>query len=90
LLLEDARTSGLTSKVIKTKEGGKYDSGGSWMPGNGILSVRLSTTDYNDIQADISAGQKIPAIKKLRSITNWGLKESKDAVEDFNNFRQAY
>lgn len=38
---------------------------------------------YNSRRRDKTCNGKIPAIKKHREITGWGLKESKEAVESW-------
>jgi len=43
---------------------------------------------YDEMQGFILTGRKIPAIKILCNITDWGLKDSKDSVESSVNFRQ--
>ena len=48
--------------------------------------VDLSQSDFIEIAAAVMAKQKIRAIKKLRLITGWGLKDCKDAVENPENF----
>lgn len=41
---------------------------------------------FNSIVANITCNNKIGAIKELRTMTGWGLKDAKDAVEDFSTF----
>lgn len=46
----------------------------------------IPAKDYYLIKSLIAIPKKIEAIKTLRAVTGWGLKESKDAVEDRANF----
>lgn len=41
------------------------------------------TTDFMPFRKALINGEKINAIKELRSATGWGLREAKDAVESF-------
>lgn len=36
----------------------------------------------NNISFDLDRSNKIPAIKKLRELSDWGLKEAKDAIDN--------
>ena len=45
---------------------------GDWLPVAG----------YKEICKHVQDGEKIRAIKELRSVTRWGLKDSKDFIED--------
>ena len=64
------------------------DQGIKTVYGNLSGSFTITPASYTDIQNLILDNRKIPAIKMLREITCWGLKESKDAVEDAKNFEQ--
>lgn len=52
------------------------------------LSHNLTQTDHDDLQRQWSNNDKIPAIKALRTITGWGLLETKRAMENPDNFKQ--
>jgi hypothetical protein len=58
---------------------------------NGKINY-ISREDYNIIQNELTKGGKIAAIKHLRSLFNpiLGIVESKNAVENPNNFEQKY
>jgi ribosomal protein L7/L12 len=47
------------------------------------MSKALSEGDLNEVRAEIFAGRTITAIKLYRQYTGSGLKEAKDAVEEF-------
>jgi len=49
---------------------------------NTRLMESISQIDYNEIVSFCKNGQKIPAIKKIRVLTGWGLKESKDCADE--------
>jgi hypothetical protein len=44
--------------------------------------IRIHPSDLETIVDMLSNGQKIPAIKGFRAVTNSGLKEAKDAIDD--------
>ena len=50
--------------------------------------VAISDRDLAQVQVEILAHRKIPAIKLLRNLTGCGLKEGKDAIESQRNFKQ--
>ena len=50
------------------------------------LSIQISLKDWNIIRSEIRRGYKIQAIKHFRSLSNWGLLESKTVIEDTQNF----
>ena len=52
----------------------------------GIFYINID--QWSGIQVRILSNQKIQAVKTLRDITKWGLKEAKEAVEDSDNWRQ--
>lgn len=47
------------------------------------FAANSSRESLNKLLHAMQRGQKIEAIKEYRTITNMGLKESKDAVEEF-------
>ena len=53
-------------------------------------SFRMRPDDHDSIQKQWYDGQKINAIKALRTLTNWGLFEAKKAMENPKNFQQPY
>ena len=67
-----------------------YDAGSqsNTCKARAMRDLRLSSVDYTEIQTLILENRKIPAIKRLREITNGGLKECKETVENPNYFEQ--
>jgi len=51
------------------------------------LSTNLTLEQYQRCKQHLP-GQKINAIKELRVITNWGLREAKDAVDDISQWER--
>lgn len=51
-------------------------------------NCRVSGREYQELLSLIrgGVGNKIPAIKLLRQITNYGLKEAKNTVETYENW----
>lgn len=47
------------------------------------IKTKIHTQDYKFISDLIRQGHKIPAIKKVRELTKWGLKDSKDCVDQW-------
>lgn len=69
--------------VIKSPDGGatyNWDSG-RWDFSHGHL-VDIAKTD-GQILASLDNNKKIEAIKRLRAVAHCGLREAKDAVEDY-------
>lgn len=54
---------------------------------NGLF-YSLTPQVHADLQKQWTNNEKIPAIKALRVITNWGLLETKKAMENPDNFKQ--
>jgi ribosomal protein L7/L12 len=54
-----------------------------FMPG-----VKVTPSQKGELQEVYRLQGKIPAIKMLRTLTNCGLKEAKDAIEDTKHFVQ--
>ena len=79
--IEEARSFALDFLIESNVTEGKRIYAGS-------TSYLLSFSEYGIIQALILSNEKIKAIKELRAITYWGLKDAKDAVEDPENFSQ--
>lgn len=80
----EVRTQGIDALVadaVQKKAGVK-----SILIGNRTFDI--TRTRNAEIQAFITAGRKIQAIKLLRALTNTVMKEAKNAVEDFGNFDQ--
>lgn len=48
----------------------------------------LDSDQWSEIQKEILNYNKIPAIKMFKNITKWGLLESKQAVENPDNWQQ--
>ena len=48
------------------------------------MNLNLPESTLEEIKADLRAGQKIKAIKRVREATNAGLAEAKKAVEDLH------
>jgi hypothetical protein len=55
---------------------------------NGFTIATIKDVDHSKIQQFMDAGQKIQAIKHLRTIANLGLLEAKQIVENSANFEQ--
>lgn len=58
------------------------DFGARAMPNGSVVAF----TDVNAIANCIRNGHKIAAIKELRSQTGWGLKESKEYIDNWTSF----
>jgi len=50
-----------------------------------VEAKHLAPTWHEIVRPLIREGLKIPAIKEVRALTGWGLKQSKDAVEAYMN-----
>ncbi len=73
---------------MKTETASNYGYGNSYYGDsqskiyNGGNIVVQGNIDLSSVIAYINSGNKIQAIKELRELTNMGLKEAKDAVEE--------
>lgn len=52
-----------------------------------INGLELNQREYEDFIAYVNRGEKIPAIKLIREKTDWGLKESKDFVDNYTGLK---
>lgn len=64
------------------KQLSEYDIDETFRHINGLIAAKAAL-DITDLLNAIKKGEKIEAIKAYRSLTNMGLKESKDAVEKY-------
>lgn len=64
----------------------------SFVLGSGVIAspIMLRQDQWEELNKLYAAGQKIPAIKRLREITGCGLKAAKDAIENPFNELGAY
>jgi ribosomal protein L7/L12 len=75
------------------EETGNYDNGGtreikvvSTFAGMSThIRSRISRQDYDEISAFLNSGHKISAIKRIRELANWGLKEAKDCADNWEH-----
>ena len=81
--LGTARTAIL---VYLAKNGGFVDSSQKFVTIELLGNYDLPARVYCEIACLLASNKKIPAIKMLRAETGFGLKEVKEAVENYNNW----